>query len=381
MADKVIFYLPEIYPCTIGGLEVYYYHLIHSLRNEFPDRQFILLTGCKSYIENYPHAIEIKPRLFILRRFGLGIFSSLLFLITSKKIVPKSIQCLVVPYTSDFGYNAIPFLVFRFLFKIPYVVHIHGGGMKAWRRGALHKLFFKMANNIAGVSKTIMDEYEQRTGRTIQLIPPLIPFNDPALDKRSMKREMNLESYKIIILYVGTLKSTKNPEILLNAYVGLKKKFIELHRVALIMVGDGPMRNELNRFIKDNYIDKYVHLVGRIPNEKVWKYYSVADIFVIPSEYEGTPIALLEALHNGLLCIGAKVNGIKDLINDNINGVLFELNNAEILSDFLKKYILNMDLADGMRSNAFKYSRSNYNYKEHLYRFMKYLDSSELTSQ
>jgi glycosyltransferase involved in cell wall biosynthesis len=376
MEDKkkqIVFYAPYIYPCKTGGMEIFNYNLVNSIRKEYPNINISVLTRCKSYTNINPKAIIIRSRYFLVTRYGLGTLSAFINLIIFKKIKLNSVRCIVISYTSNFEYNAYTFLFIRFIFKVPYVIHIHGGGLKPWKTPKMQKIFFKNAKKVAGVSRPIIHEYEKRTGRKIEFIPPLLPFSKNKKDKKSLLIENNLDKYNKIILFVGSMKPLKGPIILVKAFMEIDRGILEKEKVGLVMVGDGPLKEQLANMIINNCMEKYISLVGEIPNEMIADYYALADIFVIPSLFEGMPIALLEAMFHGLLCIGANVPGIKEIIVNNKNGVLFDKNNYLALSKALRIYISNDNSQKRLGIEASNFYKHNFNYSLYLEKMIKFI--------
>lgn len=140
--------------------------------------------------------------------------------------------------------------------------------------------------------------------RKIRLIPNYI---DTELFKPS-----NFLKEKNNVVYVGRLSKEKNLFNLIEAMAGLPVK--------LTLIGQGYLRNNLEQFAKVQKVP--VEFLGKIANEILPQELNKAEIFVLPSLYEGCPKALLEAMACGLPCIGADVEGIKEVIIHKENGYL-----------------------------------------------------------
>jgi glycosyltransferase involved in cell wall biosynthesis len=79
----------------------------------------------------------------------------------------------------------------------------------------------------------------------------------------------------------------------------------------LVVVGDGPERERLNKLKRDLRLDDVVNLVGQ--QDDVRPYYALADVFVLPSHSEGTPNVLLEAMVVGVPVVATSVGGVPEL--------------------------------------------------------------------
>ena len=119
----------------------------------------------------------------------------------------------------------------------------------------------------------------------------------------------------INIVTVGRLSKQKNQRLLIEAV----SKVAEVHRdVTLNILGDGPLREDLEVYIKDNSLEDIVHLLGNINN--VEDYLAEADIFALSSSYEGLPLVILEAMAAGLPIVSTDVGGVRDIVTN--NGIL-----------------------------------------------------------
>lgn len=341
----------QIYPCNYGGLEIFNYHFIKELASQ---RQTIWLFTCCDYDWDNEFIHRVKswkgfPGLITLSRYFSIILDSI-------KLRDK-IDIMHIPYTSNY-FLAFPILLISKILDIPYVIIIHGGGMYEWKHKTIHQLFFKHANAIVAVSEIIKKEYERRSGRKINVIPPLIPFVETEIPKSELKNKYGFSNNDIIILFLGSIKKVKGSNILLEAFLNLGEEYIKANNLKLIYVGDGIMRNELEEKIVEKNLSQHVKFFGYIPHEKVPEMYKLADIYVISSLFEGMPISLLEAMFNGLPIIGTDVNGINNLIAHKKNGLLFEKENIDDLKNKIIELIDDKNLANKLgRSVKNDYSK------------------------
>src|SRR5690606_1288364 len=263
----------------------------------------------------------------------------------------------------NFSYSAFPLLILKKLLNVEYVVHIHSGGTRESTPCWLLKSFFKNARNIAGVSVPIVEEYGEKTGREIKYLPPLLPFMESSKDKKTLRQQRGFDRFKNIIVFIGTIKALKAPETLLKAFKELGQDFIHQHQLGLVMVGDGPLRRQLENKYAD--MDSII-FEGAVPNEEIKDYYKLADVYTITSWFEGTSISLLEAMFNRLPCIGTNVSGIKDIIKPDKNGYLFEKGDYNGLSQIIRKVIVEYNHAAIKGQNAYQDYQTNFSYNDHL---------------
>ena len=140
-------------------------------------------------------------------------------------------------------------------------------------------------------------------------------------------RPINCEKYADRVIFVGRLNPQKNLFRLLEA--------ISKTGLSLDIYGDGELRGKLERRARELNIQ--VSFIGVVPNHELPEVLNRYRYYILPSLYEGTPKALLEAMACGLVCIGTDVEGINDIIEDGINGYLAKGTEAEALAEVIKK--------------------------------------------
>jgi len=337
---------PQIYPCFTGGMEIFNYYFAQELSCEGLD--ITIHSQCK---DEKIHKICKKVMLInsdVLLFPTLSIWASLINNIIKCR---NSIDILHVPYTSN-SFLVYPILLSKKIFNIPYIVVIHGGGLKPWKDPLVQKKFFTEASKIVAVSNPIKEEYEKRTGKEIKLIPPLVPFYKSPLSKEKLRNKYGFEIKDIIIVAVGSIKEIKGCDTLLNAFIHLGKEYVVNNRVHLIYAGDGDLRSTLEERVKEHKFVDNVIFLGIVPNEQIPEILKIADIYIIPSLFEGTSISLLEAMFNGLPIIGSDTRGINNIIFPGKNGVLFETGNSIDLNKKLKNMVENIEYYNKLGEQA-----------------------------
>ena len=148
------------------------------------------------------------------------------------------------------------------------------------------------------------------------------------------------------VLNVGRLSEQKNQQLLIRAFSGLHKLNAETE---LLILGEGPKRQELEDLIREEGLGECVHLEGK--KEKPEEYFARADVFALSSIYEGLPLVLLEAMAASLPIVSTNVGGVKDIVSE--NGILTENKNEEQLKDALIRLMENPDLRRQMGGTSF----------------------------
>jgi glycosyltransferase involved in cell wall biosynthesis len=148
-----------------------------------------------------------------------------------------------------------------------------------------------------------------------------------------IKRELKIPENKKIILFTGKYIVKKNPLDLLRAFHQLNNS-----DYVLMMVGDGPMRSEMEKYIAINNLQG-VYLTGFINQTMISKYYAIADVFVMCSGLGETwGLSVNEAMNFEKPIIVSKTCGCSsDLVRPGVNGYVFNEGNVNELKEFLNK--------------------------------------------
>ncbi|MFT5487657.1 MAG: teichuronic acid biosynthesis glycosyltransferase TuaC [Alphaproteobacteria bacterium] len=150
-----------------------------------------------------------------------------------------------------------------------------------------------------------------RNGVDTELFAPV-----SAADRDAIRRRHNLTGRTIIA--VGNLAPEKGQMLIAEAL----RAQPELADVSLLLVGDGPDGDRLDRFIEDNNLAGRVRRLGRVPQSDLPGLYSVADVSVLASMREGWPNVLLESMACGTPVVAADVGGVREMVTAPEAGVV-----------------------------------------------------------
>ena len=173
--------------------------------------------------------------------------------------------------------------------------------------------------------------------------------------KNPLNPDFNIEPYKgerkKKIVTVGRLSVEKNQKMLIDAFAKIAFDYPEY---TLEIYGEGPLRPELEERIRKYSLQNRVFLMGR--KEQVQQHIKDAEIFVLPSNSEGMPNALLEAMALGLACIATDcpIGGSAVVIDNRKNGMLVPMNNVEIMAQSLMSLMSDSTLTEELQKNAVK---------------------------
>lgn len=167
-------------------------------------------------------------------------------------------------------------------------------------------------------------------------------------DKNALRASLGLGK-KTILGIVGRLAHQKGHVVLLNALVTVLQKFPD---VILLVIGKGPDRESLEQRVESLGIKKHIIWLGERGQEEVFRLYSIMDIFIMPSLYEGFGLAAAEAMAAGLPVVGTEVDGLSEIIEDGKTGYLVAAGNTAELAESIIKILSNPELSKEMGQNG-----------------------------
>ena len=227
---------------------------------------------------------------------------------------------------------------------------------RLWK--VLRKYLYIFADEVtvmAGEGKTWIEQ--NTTARTVSVIPNWVSWplqiNDPVLSPES-----RLDPERHYILACGGPFQVKGHDVLLEAFARISDKYPDWD---IVFVGAG-LDQVVVEFAARHAIDHRCHCVGHVGNIGDW--YSRASLFVSASRFEGFPNALLEAMASGCAVISSDCDtGPRDLIENNVNGLLVATGDVSAMSDALEHVVGSESIRSSMAAKALlvrdKYSESN----------------------
>ena len=154
----------------------------------------------------------------------------------------------------------------------------------------------------------------------------------------------------------GILSAQKNQKMMLRAFAAFLEKGYEAR---LVILGKGEEEENLRMLAEELKISDCIDFAGFVVN--VEDYLTNADVFLLSSDYEALPLALLEAMAAGLPIVSTDVGGVRDIVTD--NGVLIAAGDMNALVQAMEELYLNKDVRETMakasKNNVCAYDVSN----------------------
>jgi glycosyltransferase involved in cell wall biosynthesis len=162
-----------------------------------------------------------------------------------------------------------------------------------------------------------------------------------------MKRDLEIEDAWPIIGCIGRLSDQKAQRYLVDAISNLVKDY---PKIKLILIGEGECRHQLERQIFEKDILSHVILLGE--RDDIADLLNIFDIYAMSSLWEGVGRALTEAMYWGLPIVATPVNGVKELIDHEVTGLLTPTRDPNALAGSIDRLLVDVDLAKQVGSNA-----------------------------
>lgn len=253
------------------------------------------------------------------------------------------------------------------LLGIPVVVTAHGGditGLRGWPWSVVRKVVAARSRAITVVSSDL----QRRLGGVASAggRPPLVmPMGVDTKRFRADPRS-RLPAEKTV-LFVGRLAEKKGLEYLIKAF----PEVLSRHRDACLqVVGDGPLRDDLERLASHLGLGDQVQFVGRQPSSDVPGWYSRCRVFLLPSvvarsgDMEGLPVVLLEAMAAGRPVVATSVGGIPEVVIHRRTGLLVEPESHTALARAINELLDSQAAAEKMGEVARRWVRRKFDWRQ-----------------
>lgn len=171
----------------------------------------------------------------------------------------------------------------------------------------------------------------------------------PPADRGFLHREFNLPADSTVCLAVGRLVRVKGYDVLVEA---MKQVSDQKRNITCVIVGEGEAREELTRQIHEAGLDGRVILAGYLPRETIASALASCDVFAMPSRYEGTPIAVLEAAAMACPILASDAGGIPELVANEEHALLVQPEDPSALAQGLIRLGADRAFARRLGENA-----------------------------
>jgi len=216
----------------------------------------------------------------------------------------------------------------------------------------------KQSNHLTYLGEFTKAAMIKRVGdrnKLVRVAPGIDTEHFKPVSAAQLREELQL-AHRPTIVTVGRLVHRKGQDRLLEALPRIIK---EIPDVALVFVGEGPHRQQLDNLVKKLGLQNHVYFIGRIQFSELPKYICVGDVFAMPSrsrffglEVEGLGIVYLEASACGLPVIAGASGGAPDAVIAGETGLVVDGNNLEEIAQSCINLLKSKELRDQMGKNG-----------------------------
>lgn len=162
---------------------------------------------------------------------------------------------------------------------------------------------------------------------------------------KEKKRMLGIPEGNFVLIYLGRIAKEKNVEEVIDYMLK-----IDSYNVSLLVVGDGPKKEELEQYVLKHGANHNIIFTGIVERDKVNEYYQLADVFVSASTSETQGLTYIEALANGVPLLCRKDECLEHVIEDGVNGYKYE--DFQQFYDCLKLLDMNGRIDERYRMSA-----------------------------
>lgn len=203
-----------------------------------------------------------------------------------------------------------------------------------WKRYLINPVLNFFTDKIVSISKATVDamvKFENFPRRNIEVIYNGIKSGEEVLSEKlesALKAELGIAKEDIVFGTISRLDPIKNQKMMITAFRRVSEG---LTNAKLVLIGDGPSREELEEHVSRCDLDGKVIFTGFIVNPQ--RYFCLMDIFLLPSLSEGTSMTLLEAMAFSIPCIVTDVGGNPEIVIENETGIVVPNDDSSRLAE------------------------------------------------
>ena len=230
------------------------------------------------------------------------------------------------------------------------------------QRNAVMRVIYGLSTHVTVNSRAVRDLLAKRDGLPLEKIRVL--HNAVDVDRFATARRDREHLFpgtkahsKLIAVVANMYSSVKGHACLISAASSVCRDFPE---AIFVLIGDGKERRSLEEQVRQARLEKNVLFLGS--RRDVPELLACCDLFVLPSEAEGLPNAILEAMAAGLPVVGTSVGGIPEIITDGVNGVLVPAKNPHALAEAILRILQNPHLAKELSQAGQETARTQFGF-------------------
>ena len=227
----------------------------------------------------------------------------------------------------------------------PFLLNLRGGNLPEFANHYPHRVIHTLKSaNVVTSPSAYLKESLQKFRKDIQIIPNPIEIASYSYRPRKL--------HKPKLMWVRAFHEIYNPSLAPKVLDKLTKKWPNIH---LSMVGPDKGDGSLQKFrnlSETLNMENHISLIGGVPRYQVPTILNQGDIFINTTNFDNTPVSVIEAMACGLCIVSTNVGGIPYLLADEINALLVPPDDPQAMAEAIERIILNPDLAARLSLNA-----------------------------
>ena len=281
------------------------------------------------YVPAYP--------LFQFPPYELALTSKMVDIVQNEKLDVLHVHY-AIPHASA-AYMAKQILRSRGI-QIPVVTTLHGTDITLVGKDASFEPVVTFSINQSDGVTSVSDDLRRETyqyfavEKDITVIPNFIDLHRFKKQEKSHFRAAIAPDGEKLLIHTSNFRTVKRVEDVLRIFVGVREKM----PAKLLLVGDGPDRNRMEKLARDLDVHRDLRFLGKL--EAVEEVLSVGDLFLMPSENESFGLAALEAMACEVPVVSTNAGGIPELNVHGVTGMLSEIGDVE---DMVKNALYVLD--------------------------------------
>ena len=254
------------------------------------------------------------------------------------------------------------------LFGCKLVIYVHGEEITTRTDGQMgrkRKQFLLAADKVVAVSSFTCDAMSAMgvPPESMVLIQNGVDIDSFTPGERDTALiERHQLAGKQIILTVGRLVPRKGIDMAIRS---MRKVIATRPDVRYLIIGDGEMRDEIARLVRDESLQEHVILVGKVTDDELLRYLRLCDVFLMPNrtmpdgDTEGFGLVFREANACGKPVIGGRAGGVVEAVSDGISGLLVDGNNIAEIAGAVERILSSRELADTLSRGGYALAQQN----------------------
>lgn len=367
---RILAIVADIDPNNLGGAE---WHFVEVLKGMLPKiEKVILVTGPRADIREqflitdkvsvipieYPHVTNLYGLMFII--FSLP---KVIVMLREEKVD-------LIWAKQEFPQGVVG-AILKILFKIPLYVTCQSarlnkdelvikGPMPRRIKDFLSdlaypfmRLAFSRADIVGAVSSFSAEQVRKMGGKKVVVVPNGVRIEMYRKERREKNNELRIVTTSSLIPRNGI-------DTLIEGCALLPKDI----NWRLVIAGEGPERDQIEKIIRAKGIGSRVKLLGRVLNKEIPRLLAESDIFVRVSRAEGFGSSFIEAMAAGIPVIASPLGGIIDFVVDHKTGVLISPDNPARLAEAIQELFTDHTLYQYISKEAYKMVQEKYSWRE-----------------